>query len=307
MIRRAVRTLRDFVVDFIEDDVVTMAAALSFYTTLALSPLLVLAVTIAGSISADAQERLVVELVTVTGPQIEPLLRQIISSATDQADLRRFAGWASLVIVLVAASGVFSRLQSALNRIWACESPKLAGMWGFLRRRVLSAGILLALIFVTVVSLAFQAMLASLRVLDDATMVTFGGVLGFAVYTILFTALYRWLPDARVPWVTAVRGGALTAALFVIGRLAIGAYLARTDAAGAFGPAGAVILWLLWTYYNALIFMFSAELLYAVAKSRGWAWLPQPIEIATTNSATTPVGASGPALSEPHTGTPRVS
>ena len=52
----------------------------------------------------------------------------------------------------------------------------------------------------------------------------------------------------------------------------IGLYLEKSDAAGAFGPAGAVIVWLLWAVYSALIFLFSAELLYAISRQRHWRW-----------------------------------
>ena len=94
-------------------------------------------------------------------------------------------------------------------------------------------------------------------------------VVTFLLYAVLFATLYHWLPDGRVPWGTALRGGLMTTALFMVGRAVIGLYLEKSDTAGAFGPAGAVIVWLLWAFYSALIFRFSA-LAWARSCWGGW-------------------------------------
>lgn len=267
---------RKFFSDLIEDDVLAHAAALSFYTTLALSPLLVLALTVAGSLYPSAQEQLINELVRLVGPQVEPVLRQLIDSASTRPDLRQWAGWWSVGLLVVAASAVLAQVQSSFNRIWGCADTTLSGVRGFLRRRLLSAGLLLVLLFLTIVSLGVQAALNTLPSATEGWWLALGSVLGWAVYAVLFAALYHWLPDCRVPWATALKGGVLTAFLFVLGRFAIGAYLAQTDEAGAFGAAGGLLLWLLWAYYNAVIFLASAELLYALSAVRGWKWSTMP-------------------------------
>lgn len=261
---------RRFFADFLADDLLTHAAALAFYTTLALSPLLLLALTIAGSLYMPAQDRLVAELAGLVGPQLEPVLRQLIDGASARPDLRHFAGWGSAAFLLLGASAVLAQLQAALNRIWDCPARAWTGVAGFLLRRLLSAGVLLALLFLTILSMGVQAALSSLPGPDEGWLLWLGTGFGWLVYAAVFSALYHWLPDCRVPWRTAIRGGLLTAALFMLGRVAIGAYLARTDAAGAFGAAGGLLLWLLWAYYSTLIFLVSAELLYALSCVRGW-------------------------------------
>ena len=267
---------REFIVNVAEDDVFGLAAAIAFYTTLALSPLLVLALTAVGSLYPGAQERLIAQLVDVTGAQLEPLLRQVISSAEERPDLRRFAGWMSVGVLLASASVLFAQLQFALNRIFHAENAKMTGVWGFVRRRLLSMGVLLSLLFVTVLSLAVQAGLNAVSENAEGIWVAVGMLFDLLVYTVLFAALFKWLPDRHIPWASALRGGLVTAALFSIGHALIGAYLARSDAAGAFGPAGSVVLWLLWAYYSALVFLVSAEVVHAIARARGWGWLREP-------------------------------
>jgi membrane protein len=264
--------ISQFSSEFSKDDLSTQAAALSFYTTLALAPSLLLVLTLLGTLAPSAQERVIEQLVELGGAQIEPFVRTLIDSADDQPDLRQVAGWVSFLLLLVSASALFAQLQSAMNRIWDAEDAHLAGVWGLVRRRLLSVGMLMTLVFVSIVTLLAQAALTFLPQGEEGVWLVVGWIISVAVYTVLFAALYRYLPDRRVPWSTAFRGGAITAVLFMVGRAAIGAYLAYSDVAGAFGAAGSVIIWLLWAYYIGLVFLASAELVHILAERRGWAW-----------------------------------
>jgi membrane protein len=277
--------IRHFIDDFVADDVFTLAASLAFYTTLALSPLLVLMLTVLGSLMPATQERVVAELVALGGAQLEPLLRQMIEAADDRPDLRQLAGWGALLVLVFSASVLFAQLQAAMNRIWDAEDVHLAGAWGFVRRRLLSIGLLMTLVFVSIVTLLAQAAISFLPSGEEGVMLVLGSLVALLVYTLLFAALYRFLPDRRIPWATALRGGALTAVLFMLGRAAIGAYLAGSGAAGAFGAAGSVVLWLLWAYYTGIVFLASAELVYAVAHVRSWAWYAPRGESASAGRA----------------------
>jgi membrane protein len=237
-----------------------------------LSPLILLALTIAGSLYLPAQDRLIAEVVALVGPQVEPVLRHVIDSAHDRPDLRSWTGWLSGALLLIGASAVLAQLQGALNQIWACENRSWNGILGFIRRRVLSAGVLLALLFITILSMGVQAAISSTSFGNEGWLWWLSSAVSGLIYAALFTALYHWLPDCKVPWSTAWRGGLLTALLFMLGRVAMATYLANTDAAGAFGAAGGLMLWLLWAYYSALIFLLSAQLLYALSTVRGWQW-----------------------------------
>jgi membrane protein len=264
--------ISQFFTAFSDDDLTTQAAALSFYTTLALAPSLLLVLTLLGALAPLAQERVVEQMVELGGAQVEPFIRTLIDSADDQPNLRQVAGWISFLLLLVSASALFAQLQSAMNRIWDAADEQLSGIWGTIRRRLFSVGMLMTLVFVSIVTLMAQAAMSFLPQGQEGLWLLVGWVIGVAIYTVLFAALYRYLPDKRLPWSTAFRGGAITAVLFMIGRAAIGAYLAYSDVAGAFGAAGSVIIWLLWAYYIGLVFLASAEVVYVAAQRRGWAW-----------------------------------
>lgn len=81
-------------------------------------------------------------------------------------------------------------------------------------------------------------------------------------------AIYRLLPEARIPWRDAATGALGTAMLFLAGRFAIGAWLARADLGTAFGAAGSVAALLAWIYYSAQILLLGAEFTRACARWR---------------------------------------
>jgi membrane protein len=273
---RAIASFLSFGKTFIqgvgEHDLLALAAAIAYYTTLCLSPLLLLSLVVIGTLYPSAQETFLANVGALVGAEGEAVIRSIVQSASERPDLRQAAGWIGGAVLLFGASAVFAQLQLALNRIWALKSPVFKGALGWARRRLLSAGVLLAVLFLTIVSFVAQAALNLIHVPSAGVFASVGWLVTFLLYALLFTTLYHWLPDGRVPWTTAFRGGLITTALFMVGRTLIGVYLEKSDTAGAFGPAGAVVVWLVWAFYSALIFLVSAELLFALAKHRHWRW-----------------------------------
>ena len=96
--------------------------------------------------------------------------------------------------------------------------------------------------------------------------------------TVLFGLLYRVLPDSSVHWRDVWTGAAITALLFSTGKALIGLYLGHTTTGSPFGAAGSVVIFLLWVYYSAQIFLFGAEFteVYAVARRARAAATPEP-------------------------------
>jgi membrane protein len=180
------------------------------------------------------------------------------------------------VALLVGASGVFVQLQETMNAMWEVKAVPGKGVWGFLRKRVVSFGILLALAFLLITSLAVSAALSILMssVLphgagDAATAIFLNNVVAFIIFAATFAALFKFLPDAEIAWRDVWVGAVFTSLLFTIGKFLIGLYLARTKAAAAYGAAGPLLLLLLWTYYSSAILLFGAEFTQVYAKRSG--------------------------------------
>jgi membrane protein len=172
----------------------------------------------------------------------------------------------SIASLVVGATTVFAALEEALDNIWHAQALGPSGIWGWVRVRILSFGVILAVGFLLLVSLSVTSALAALRayVAERFTgLVVVAGVLDFAISLTLVAGLiaiiYRYLPSKRLPWRPVLIGAAVTALLFHLGRWAIGLYLARSTQPSAFGAAASFAAMLLWLYYSAQIFLLGAE------------------------------------------------
>jgi membrane protein len=280
--RRLIRVARTAIGRWSDDKAPKMAAALAFYSSFALAPLLFIAIAIAGLVFSQDAARL-----QVVG-QIQELIGENSARAVDdilqKVNTPKTGALASLLglaALLFGASGVFAELQDSLNVVWRVKKKPGRGLLGTAKDRFLSFSMVLGLGFLLLISLVVSAGLAALSELiggADAGVLlkALSFVFGFAVVTAIFSLMFRFLPDARTRWTEALVGGAVTAFLFTLGKFAIGLYLGRGTVATTYGAAGAFLLVLLWVYYSSQILLLGAEVTKAYADLRGHAPAPDP-------------------------------
>src|SRR5471032_2063900 len=170
------------------------------------------------------------------------------------------------VLLLFGATSVFAELKASLDDIWQ-EPPLTTGtLWDTVRTRVLSFGMVLVLAFLLMVSLVVSAALALLEhywngVWRDAAQIlaALNMAISFAVIAVMFGVIFKLLPRVRLSWRDVTIGALGTAALFTLGKYAIGAYIGNSGVADSYGAAGSMIALLLWVYYSAQIFFLGAE------------------------------------------------
>ena len=97
-----------------------------------------------------------------------------------------------------------------------------------------------------------------------------GFLVSFAVISVLFTLMFKWLPDAKVEWRDVWLGGIGTAALFEVGKFLIGFYIGKQGLESTYGASASIVVVLIWVYYSAQIVLFGAEFTHARSKQRGW-------------------------------------
>jgi membrane protein len=245
---------------FIEVDVLTQAASLSFYALLSMAPLLVLLLWLTASLYPAAQDALVIQVGQLAGEAGTVVARTVIENATAEPSVGSMAGLWSTLLLFVGATAVFAQLQGALNLIFRTDRERLDGALAWLRKRVFSFGVVLALGFLLIVSTiattALQVAFARLPSLLPA--ITAG--IGLALYAVGFAFLYRYLPDRPVAWRQALPGGLVTAALFAIGRHAISLYIAAAAPGSAYGSMGTLVIMVIWIYYASVVFLVGALL-----------------------------------------------
>jgi membrane protein len=248
------------------DNVSTTGAALAYYCAFSLAPLLVILLAVAGLVIGreSAYSHLNGQLVALFGaPTAKTLLTAAQSAEHFEGVLSTTV---SIATLMIGATTVLSALQTALDQIW--QSGKLVpnGVWGWVRARFLSLGFVLALGFLLLVSLTVSTAIAGVQhrlMRDHGFLISLIGGLDFlisiGVVAVLFAVIFRFMPARRLPWRSALIGGALTAILFELGRWLIGLYLAHSTQPSAFGAAASFVALLVWLYYTAQIFLFGAE------------------------------------------------
>ena len=269
--------LRDAASAWSEHNAMRLAAAVAFYSILSLAPLLILSIAIAGMVLGEeaARGELDTQMRSLVGDVGADVMKVTLANAKDpgQGIVATILG---SVTLLLGAAGVFGELHDALNVIWEVRPKKGGGIWRFIRTKFLSFGMVLSIGFLLLVSLVLStalsfvgAYVAGLAPGVPTLMRIVGFLLSIVLIAGLFALLFRYLPDARIPWKYVWIGATVTALLFAIGKFAIGLYLAQAAVGSPFGAAGSLVVLVVWVYYSALIVFFGAELTQAEARAAG--------------------------------------
>jgi membrane protein len=276
MFGRIWRLLRDSVQAFIDDEALTRGASISFYTITSIGPVLFIVVAIAGLAFGEdaARGAIASQLSELMGRASADLVQTAVQSASGKSS-GILASVLGATTLLITASGVFGEMQSALNAIWKAQRRGTT-VTRLVRARAASLGLVAALGFLLLVSLVISAILSGLSSYINAVL-PFGALIlqilnfaiSFAMISVLFAAIYKVLPDAKLSWADVLVGALVTALLFNVGKFLIGFYLGHSAVASSYGAAGALIIVLLWIYYSAQIFLLGAEFTKIYASRRG--------------------------------------
>lgn len=271
--------LRETFDEWVRDRSTRRGAALAYYTIFSLAPILILAIAIAGLFFSEeaARGEIVAQMSGLIGYDGARAIQAMIESAA-----RPGAGVTAALVgigtLLLGATSALAELKDDLDEIWDAPPEKVRGFWYFIRKRLLSVGLILALGFLLLVSLAFSAVLSALTKLWGpqgasglalTLLEAFNFLVSFALVTALFAMIYKILPAVRIAWRDVIIGAVVTALLFSVGKWLIGMYLGNSAIGSSYGAAGSVILVLVWVYYSAQIFLFGAEFTKAYAHRFG--------------------------------------
>ena len=255
-----------------DDYAQSMGAALAYYTMFSIAPVLLIVISIAGLVFGEdaARGEIADQLGNLMGQQGALAVQSLLDSVRKPAQ-GLAATMIGVLLLLVGATSVFGELQNALDRIWRAPGRSTAGgLWGLLRSRLLSFGMILGIGFILMVSLVFSAGLSAASkwwspaagsMALAASVVNFA--FSFALTTGMFALIYKIMPRVRIAWNEVWIGAAITALLFTAGKALIGVYIGRSGVASGFGAAGSLVALLVWVYYSAQIFLMGAEFTWA--------------------------------------------
>ena len=275
------------VVNFWNDDCLTMAAAIAFYTIFSLPPLLVIAAAVASLVFEPAVvQRLVAkETAYVVGLDGAQQIQTMLVNANQIENV----GTGSIIGILVlffGATSVVGQLQSSLNFVWQVKvDPGQSYIENFLWKRLFSLGMVVGVGFLLLVSLLVNAVMRAVgdRLTDllpegvpaqGLDLIDSGSTL--LLIALMFAGMFRFLPDVRIAWRDVYLGSAVTSVLFVAGNSILGWYFSTQRIGSVYGAAGSLTLILVWVYYSTIIFLFGAELTNVTALKHKSPMIPVP-------------------------------
>src|SRR5215469_229246 len=257
-----------------------LGASLAFYTLLSITPLLLVLVSVVGLVLGHqtAEQDIVSQVQALIGKQGATAAQAVLEGSHNTAQ-GIIATAFGLLTLLFGASGVLIELRDALNTIWEVPTPELSGLKklsSFIKERLFSFALVLAIGFILLVSLAISAWIAAVGAWSASVLPAhevilhfLNFVVSFAIATGLFSAIYKFLRDIRIEWRDVLFGGAVTSLLFSIGKLILGIYLGKGSYASTYGAAASIVVLIVWVYYSGQIFFLGAEFTKTFANSYG--------------------------------------
>ncbi|WP_312747063.1 YihY/virulence factor BrkB family protein [Sphingobacterium multivorum] len=261
------RILKSTVAGFLNEDSMKYSASLSYYTVFSIGPILVLMIALAGIFyGEDAIEgKVFLELRGLVGSNAAKQIQEVIQNL-QLSGKSNLALLISSITLVLGATTVFGDIQNSINKIWHVRAKPKKGWLKLIQDRLLSSSLVIGLGFLLVVTLIVNGVILALtdqlqHYFPDVTVMLMDGInfaLSFGIIFLLFSVIFKALPDVNIHWRTVRAGALFTSILFVLGRYLIGVYLEHSATQDTYGAAGSFVLILLWVYYTAAILYFGA-------------------------------------------------
>lgn len=275
--------------EFDDDNAIKLSASLSYYTIFSLPPLLIIIMSIFSIFFGReaVNGRFFGQINGMVGNEAALQIQETIKNI-ELSDSNAFAAVFGGILLLIGASGVFAEIQSSINYIWGLKAKPDKGLMKFIKNRLMSFSMIASVGFLLLVSLMVNTVMDIINTrlmvyFPDTTIYLFyilNILILFATTTILFSIIFKTLPDGDIDWKDALIGSSFTSFFFMFGKFAIGFYLGSSTVATVYGAAGSVIIILIWVYYSAIILYFGAEFTKVYAHAHGNKIIPNAYSVA---------------------------
>ena len=270
--------IKQVIVEFMDDNVMKYSASLAYYTVFSLAPMLIIIIAICGKVFGKeaVQGKIYGEIKDLVGGPAALQIQENIKNIHLTQD-SFFATVFSAIVLVIGGTGIFGEIQDSLNKIWGLKVKTKKVWWKLILNRLLSFSLIISLGFVLIVSLLLNALVAIIgdrlnNILSGSGKIfipIIDNVLSFGITTLLFSIIFKVLPDAKIRWKDVSIGALITAFLFTLGKIGIGFYLGRGNMATIYGAAGSIIIIMVWAYYSSVILYLGAEFTKVYANVHG--------------------------------------
>ena len=274
-IQKVFTVLKNAFKSWFDKDPFRESSVIAYYAIFSLPGLLVVVMTLAGyffgreAVNNQVAAQFTSTMGSETAKQIQDMIIQ--ASRLRNSLLATIIG---IITILVGATGVFAEFQFALNAIWEVKLDKTkSGIWNIIRVRLFSFGLIISIAFLLIISLVVSALISAFGTwltghFSDSFLLVINLLntgISISILAVLFAIMFKMLPDARIKWRHVWIGSFVTAALFEIGKYALGLYFGKANPGTGYGAAGSVILIILWVTYSSMIVLYGAEFTHAYA------------------------------------------
>jgi len=274
--------------EFDDDNALKLSASLSYYTIFSLPPLLIIIMSFFSVFFGReaVTGKFFGQINGMVGNEAAFQIQETIKNI-ELTDSNVFAAIFGGIMLLIGASGVFAEIQSSINFIWGLKAKPDKGLVKFIKNRLMSFSMIASVGFLLMVSLMVNTLMDVINThllayFPDSTIYLFyflNILILFATTTILFSIIFKTLPDGYIGWKDALIGSSFTSFFFMFGKFAIGYYLGSSTIATIYGAAGSVIIILIWVYYSAIILYFGAEFTKVYANAHGDKIIPNTYSV----------------------------
>ncbi len=273
------KLVKESIISFADKDILTHAAAISYYTVFSLpSMLLIVLWTAAQFYREDAVHEAIFEKVTeLLGKQASDQIMSTIQQMSIE-EPTWFSTTIAIGILLFFATTVFDAMRTALNTIDKVEasSSLRKNIWMLLRLRIIGFALLISISFFLLVSLTLDVMLSTLSIYlfdwlgewSKYFLLLDKFLLDFFATTLIFALYFRYLPDIRLKWSIVFFGAGWTSVLFVAGKGLIALLISNNQIVDLYDAAGSLLILMLWVYYASIIFLFGATFTFSYASKK---------------------------------------
>jgi len=260
--------IKEAVREWNRDDASLLSAALAFYGVFSLTSLLILILILisiliqhgllAGGAAVQAQQ--------LADQHVPAAAGEMIDQAASRAASFPFT-LASALILIVGAAGLFVQTKRAFSIIWS-QDRKEPLVWSTIRSYARSF-VLIALVGLILLlsGLVNGVLILISRYVEDMLPVHLGLLRIMTITTsllfvaALFGVTYKTLSEVDLKWREVGLGSIAASLLFAIGNIIIETFIGFIDFRSAYGAATSLIIFLIWIYYSAQIFLFGAEMI----------------------------------------------
>ena len=273
---------------FIDDNVTRLSASLAYATLFSIIPFLSLLITFGVYLEFDLANQFYAQLDPIVGAKVIEALQSITENA-EKTNISSFAAVVSLGVSIFGATTVFAEIQSALNTIWGIKAIPKRSWLKYIKNRLLSFSIILVFAFILLITFSITNIIVELSNrfmvnnpdVAESFVKVIGMIINIGVTVLIFTLIFKILPDAKIKSKDVIVGAIVTTVLLLAGQWGISLYIGIANVGTVYGAAAFMVVFVTWIYFSAIIIYTGAEFTKAWANEMGGKIFPDEDAVAT--------------------------